>query len=55
MINYILSNKHIKNMLEKLRNEIDQIDNQIILLLEKRLKMVKNIKKYKKTIQDLNL
>lgn len=41
-------------MLEKFRKEIDEIDNQIIPLLEKRLKIAKDLKKYKKTIQDSN-
>ncbi|NGX49676.1 MAG: hypothetical protein K940chlam5_01275 [Candidatus Anoxychlamydiales bacterium] len=40
--------------LENLRNQIDEIDNQIIPLLEKRLKLAKEIKKYKKEITDFN-
>ena len=31
----------------QLRNEINKIDNQIVLLLKKRLKIVGRIKKYK--------
>ncbi len=40
--------------LKDTRQQIDEIDNQIIYLLEKRLKIVKKIKKYKKNIIDLN-
>ncbi|NGX34613.1 MAG: hypothetical protein K1060chlam1_00966 [Candidatus Anoxychlamydiales bacterium] len=41
-------------MLDKLRDQIDEIDDQIIPLLEKRLKLAKEIKKYKKEITNSN-
>lgn len=38
--------------LYKLRNQIDKIDDKIIALLEKRLRIAKSIKKYKTKIGD---
>jgi len=38
--------------LENIRNQIDEIDDQIISLLEKRLKIAKEIRRYKKEIVD---
>ncbi|NGX32304.1 MAG: hypothetical protein K1060chlam4_00345 [Candidatus Anoxychlamydiales bacterium] len=40
--------------LENLRNQIDELDNQIIPLLEKRLALAKEVRKYKKEITDFN-
>lgn len=40
--------------LGKLRNQIDKIDDKIISLLEKRLKIAKAIKKYKNKITDID-
>lgn len=40
--------------LGKLRKQINKIDDKVISLLEKRLEIVKNIKKYKEKITDKN-
>ncbi|KPK32994.1 MAG: hypothetical protein AMS24_02570 [Chlamydiae bacterium SM23_39] len=49
MTNYILSKK---DKLEKIREEIDEIDDKIILLLQKRFHLSSQTKKYKKKIKD---
>ncbi|NGX56583.1 MAG: hypothetical protein K1060chlam5_00826 [Candidatus Anoxychlamydiales bacterium] len=43
-------------MLKKLREEIDKIDNEVIILLEKRFEIVKKIKylKLKERVEDKN-
>lgn len=49
------THKKIKMMsLEKIRSQINEIDDQIISLLEKRLKLAKETKKHKKKTCDLN-
>ncbi|HEU64161.1 MAG: hypothetical protein KR126chlam4_00640 [Candidatus Anoxychlamydiales bacterium] len=40
--------------LKDTREQIDEIDEQIVPLLEKRLKLAKEIRKYKKEILDSN-
>ena len=40
--------------LKDIREQVDKIDDQIVPLLEKRLKLAKEIRKYKKEILDSN-